>query len=75
MLSLDLIINSVLIHIVLSFLGRAISLYMHEIFSNNAIIEVLSMNQRKLVSTSVLVVITVGLAQYLISKNIKIKGL
>lgn len=75
MLSLDLIINSVLIHILLAFLGRTIILYMPEVFSDNAIIEVLSMNQRKLVTTSVLIIITVGLAQYLISKNIKIKGL
>lgn len=75
MISLDLIVNSVLIHIILSYLGKFITLYMPEVFSDNAIIELLSMNQRKLVSTSLLIIFIVGFAQYLITKNIKIKTL
>ena len=71
----DLIINALLIHIILAYLGRIVTLYFPEFLSDNAIIEVLSMNQRKLITTSLIVIIIVGLSQYLISKNIKIKGL
>lgn len=69
----DLILNMIIIHIVLAFLGRGITLYMPELFSNNAIIELLNMNQRKLVTTTVVMILTSGLAQYLLRNNIKIK--
>lgn len=69
-----LVINAILIHIVLAFLGRAITLYV-PMLSENSVVEVLSMNQRKIVTTSVLVGGVVALAQYLIQENIKIKGI
>jgi hypothetical protein len=69
-----LLVNTLLIHIVLAFLGKAINLYL-PVLSENSIVEVLNMNQRKIVTTSVLIVLTVALAQYLIQENIKIKGL
>jgi uncharacterized membrane protein len=69
-----LLINVLLIHVALAFLGKAINLYLPAL-SENSVVEVLNMNQRKIVTTSVIVVSTVALAQYLIQENIKIKSL
>lgn len=69
-----LLINVLLIHIALAFIGKAINLYL-PVLSENSVVEVLNMNQRKIVTTSVLVLSTVALAQYIIQENIKIKGL
>ncbi len=76
MISINLLINAVLINIVLSYVGKYIILYMPEVFSDNAIVDLLSMNQRKLISSSLLISIIIALAQYQfvnISKNINIK--
>lgn len=69
-----LIANTIIAHIILAYLGRFITLYF-PMLSENPIVEVLSMNQRKIVTTSVLVTLTVALAQYMIQQNIKIKSL
>ncbi len=68
----ELIINIVLVHIFLAFLGKAITLYV-PFLSENSVVEHLNMNQRKLVTTTVILIITVGLAKYLVDRNIKIK--
>lgn len=67
-----LLINVFLVHIFLAFVGKAIKLYL-PFFGENSVVEVLNMNQRKLVTTSVILTITVALGQYLLDKNIKIK--
>ena len=70
----DLIINVILLHVTLAFLGRAIKLYI-PFLSENPVVEVLNMNQRKIVTTSVILGLTVGIGSYLLEQNIKIKGL
>ena len=68
------IINTILVHIVLAFIGRFITLYLPSL-SENPVVELLNMNQRKIVTTSVMIGISVSLGSYLVERNIKIKGL
>ena len=70
----DLVINIILVHIVLSFVGRGIKYYVPQL-SNNPVVETLNMNQRKLVTSSLLIGITVIVGSYMLERNIKIKGL
>ncbi len=64
-----LILNIILVHIVLSFLGKFIDLYV-PFLSENPIIETLHMNQRKIVTTSVITSGIVYLGMILYEKRL-----
>lgn len=66
---MQLLINILLVHVVLSYLGRVVTLYLPS-FSENPVIEFLNMNQRKIVTSSVILLSTVW-----IGTNLKIKAL
>ena len=67
-----ILINTILIHIVFSFLGKFIKLYFPPTISENSIIDLLNMNQRKIITSSFIIGISVFLATYLAEYNIKI---
>ncbi len=69
----DIIINAILINITLAFLGRFITLYV-PFLSENSLIELLNMNQRKIVTSSVITLFTIFMSIYLVNNNIKIKN-
>ncbi len=66
---MQLLINVLIVHIVLAYIGRFITLYLPT-FSENPVVDVLSMNQRKIITTSVMIVVTVWLASYLKIKEL-----
>lgn len=66
---IEFVITAVLLNIFLSFMGRLITSYI-PFLSNNPIVEYLNMNQRKLITSSVIVGFII-----FATMNIKIKNL
>ena len=66
---MQLLINVLLVHIVLAYLARFIVLYLPNL-SDNPVVDLLSMNERKIVTSSVMILFTVWIASHLKIKEL-----